>query len=226
MENLDLLMVLAGENPKTRPRTSHAIKVHKEMGAVHGSKIPIYFSGSHAGVNGITLPAGKISLCEQMRQYALRQGVIDTNIILEQPRQGVGSLDTFANLVYAWDLIPSQFSEVGLFSERDHMERVLWCARKVFDRRAEFFTFSSEPDVIRGSVGRMQEKLSLQTLRFDLRNISEGDRYKIQEYMEMVHPFHALTYGNKPRASFYGVMAFVGKVLNARSREKQEFFED
>ena len=51
MENLELLMVLAGENPKTRPRTSHAIKIHNEIGAVHGARVSIYLTGSHSGLN-------------------------------------------------------------------------------------------------------------------------------------------------------------------------------
>ena len=94
-------MVLAGENSKTRPRTNHAISIHNEIGTIHGARIPIYLAGSHSGLNGIYLPKGKKPICEQMRGYDLQKGVRDEYLILEQKRQGIGSLDTIANFIFA-----------------------------------------------------------------------------------------------------------------------------
>ena len=88
-----------------------------------------------------------------------------------------------------------------------------------------FIPFGSEPDIIQGIIGSMQEKATFQTLRLDFINIKNRDTEAIQKYMETTHPFHALTYGNKPKPPFYGTMVFIGKLINARSEEKQEFFE-
>ncbi|MFA4952615.1 MAG: YdcF family protein [Candidatus Pacearchaeota archaeon] len=218
MENLELLMVLAGENAKTRPRTNHVIKIHNEIGTVHGARIPLYLTGSHSGLNGIYLLEGEKPICEQARDYALQKGVKDEYLILEEKRQGVCSLDTIANFAFANEIIPKKFHDIGLFTEVGHMQRGLWCATKVFSDMADFIPFSSEPDIIRGIVKQMHEGVTFQALKLDFLNIKDGDTKAIQNYMETIHPFHALTYGNNPKFSFYGLTAFMGKILNARKK--------
>ena len=226
MENLELLMVLAGENSEKRQRTNYAIKIHNEIDAVHGAKIPIYLAGSHSGLNGIYLPKNKKPICEQMRDYALEKGVKDEYLILEKKRYGVGSLDTIANFVFADEIIPKEFHDIGLFTEKGHMQRVLWCAEKIFSNTAFFIPFSSEQDIIQGIIKNMQERATLQALKTDLYKIVDGDREAIQSYMETTHPFYAQIYGSKPKFSLYGLMVDLSRFLNIRSEEKQEFFED
>jgi len=218
-------MVLAGENSQSRPRTNHAILVHNEIGHVHGSRIPIYFAGSHSGLNGIYLPKGKLPLCEQMRQYALKKGVNDKDIILETPRRGVGSLDTLANFVFADNIIPKHFSTIGFFTELPHIPRASFCSKIVFGD-TPFYSFGSEPDILKSHLAKVQEKLTLFSLILDFKNIQKGDMAAIQKYMEITHPFHAITHGNKPSFSFYGAMVYFGRALNSRSKEKSEFFQD
>ncbi len=156
-----------------------------------------------------------------MRDYALQKGIKDEYLILEQKRQGIGSLDTLANFVFANEIIPKEFHDVDLFTEEGHMKRALWCAAKVFSDAANFISFNSEPDVIQGIIQNIQERATLQALKLDFLDIPDGEFELIQEYMETFHPFHALTYGNKPKSSFYGAMVSIGKLINARSRENK-----
>jgi len=227
MKTADLLVVLGGESDFSR--TDNAVMVHNEIGLVNGARIPIYLCGDHSGMNGIYLD-NCTPQSEVMRRRALEMGVSDEYLLVERKREtrigfpAVGSLDTFANFVFADDLIPAEFSEVGLFTEVGHMQRSLWCARKVFGSLARFVPFKSKPDIIKGDYGRFMESIASFAFRMDLSDVSPGDKIALQRYMETKHPYHALTYGNEPRFSLHGVLAKLGKITNARSKEKELYY--
>ena len=215
-KNLDVLMVLAGEDSKDKPRSNKAVEVYHEYG-----RLPLLLTGSHSGMNGIHLPKGIKPLSHQMRDYILKNDVKDEDIIIENK-----SMDTVANFYYSRSegLISCDTKTIGLDTDAFHMNRSLWLAKKVFRKSPEF---TAVPSDYEGSPGqKMQEFILRIALRADIYGIADGDFDALTIYMRHIHPFHALAYGNKPEFSLYGFICETVRKsgIDVRAQEKAERF--
>lgn len=216
-QNLDMLMVLAGEDSKERPRSNKAIEVYHEYG-----RLPILLAGSHSGMNGIHLPKGVKPLSHQMRDYILKNDVKDGDIIIEDK-----SMDTIANFYFSrLEGLVKYNMKVGVDTDKFHIKRSLWLGKKVFGEPLEF---TAVPSDYKGSLGqKIQESILAIALKHDLSAFIDGDFdfMALRDYMHYRHPFHAIAYGNTPKPSWYGFLIERAKKsgVNLRAQEKEELF--
>lgn len=212
-ENIDILMVLAGEDAQTRPRTNKAIQVYNEYGS-----IPVLLTGSHAGAHSLYLPKGMQPLSHQMREYMLEKGVKDSDIIIEDK-----SLDTIANFYFPYtEEILSYGDKIGLVTDEKHMPRSKWLSKKICGFGLHFTQIPSPTEY--GICFSIQEKIITACLKWDLIDIQNGNILDLHYYMKKVHPFHARLKRNNPKFSFYGLLASAsmkGKDLGINIREKE-----
>lgn len=190
-QNLDMIMVLMGENSRTRGRSRKAIQTYREYG-----RIPILLSGSHSGVYGLVLRNGEEPACIRARRYFLEKNVRDEDIVIQAK-----SVDTVGDFYYSQELGLTG-KGIGLVTDSWHMQRSLWLARKFCGDDSKFHPIPSEdsPDIFRG----LQEIALKIALYFDMVNIPDGNFELLKKYMESKHPFHSAACGNKPEPSFYG----------------------
>jgi len=203
-KGLQALLVLAGENPKERPRSKRAIEVHKKYG-----RIPVILSGSHAGMHGPNPPRGERKSCIQMQEYMIRRGVKFEDIILEGR-----SMSTLANFYYSQPIILELgATRVGLITDPVHLKRSMKCARKVFADTVGFIQIPSASNC--GFSSPVQEWVlrTCTTIDLGIRKIKDGDYEALTYFMENVDPYHAPTYGNKPGITLHNTLIKVAKAV-------------
>ncbi len=215
MENapgdLKKLIVLAGENLKTFPRTNRAVEIYHEY-----RRIPMILTGSHSGLHGLVLPKGQQPISHQMRTYALGKGVRDEDIVIEDK-----SLDTVANFYFArlGGLILPGEKDVGLVTDVKHIPRSRWLARKVFGKATEFISQPSESEY--SPSFWVQEAAIMAALTWDLGHIPPGDLEKLTGYMKKTHPFHSYLY--HPDSNFKPNRSLYGFLVNRARKSKKDF---
>ena len=205
-ENLEAIIVLGGED-KERRRSKRALSIYQEDGP-----LPIIVSGSHSGIHGIIRASGIEAESHEMRNYLLSQGVKDSDIIIEDK-----SMDTLANFYFSYPKIES-CENIGVVTDEHHLDRSLWCAKKVFGR-----DLIGIPARLMNELGKSElfkyllvEKAAKSALRTDfaLLGIEDGDYRAMTWYMENIHPYHAYAHGKSPRPSMYFMqLAFIKQFL-------------
>lgn len=220
-QNLDMLMVLAGEDSRDKPRSKKAIEVYHEYG-----RLPLLLTGSHSGMNGVHLPKGVKPLSHQMRDYILKNDVKDGDIIIEDK-----SMDTIANFYFSLlEGLTRNCENVGIDTDQFHMRRSLYFANLTKKVLGEISEFVAVPSDYKGSLGqKIQESILTIALKHDLSAFTDGDFdfIALRDYMHYRHPFHAIAYGNTPKPSWYSFLIERAKKsgVNLRAQEKEELFK-
>src|SRR3989338_11254793 len=122
----DTILVLAGENLKTHPRSRRAIEIFRE-----GRAGSIFVTGGHGGFS--TNPAEKTN-GEYIYEYLLEQKIPENKVYCDNR-----SLDTLGNFTFPI-IEPQQgnpklsdLDSLLLITEKEHMERAVQYATKVLD---------------------------------------------------------------------------------------------
>lgn len=195
VESLDALLVLAGEDEQTRPRTSHALRVYKRVSRKRSSPLPLVLSGNRSGLSGPRRPQA-----QGMRDFLIDAGVPHGHVFVEER-----SLDTYANMVLSAPVLDAIGARsVGLVTEEFHMPR---------SADLYFAVRGSAPCALPVPTGYdikhvISEPLARYTLLADLsqHGVRAGCLDDHEWYLKEKHPFHA----HSPPWTLYG--EFVGLV--------------
>ncbi len=204
-KNLDALLVLGGEGSE-HSRSNHAVKLYKESLVSRKKPLQIIVSGSQTGLN-----AGKCKEAESgaMEKYLVSQGVSKRDIFTEK-----NSIDTISNVVYSQKVIDSiNAKKVGLVTDRFHMERGLWSAKKVLGKGYEVYPCSNKKNT--SIVGKAKEKAVKYAQAIDLfaTKTKAGNKESFRKYIEEKHPMTAQNYGHKAPFGAYkaGISLMTGR---------------
>jgi len=208
VKKLDLIIELAGEDSLTKSRSEKALQIYA------GGRLPIIAAGSHSGLVGPKLRNGVETEYEKISNYLISQGVNQEDLVMEKK-----SLDTFGTFYYlrAENFIP-EGSEAGLITDRFHMPRSLFLARKVFGDYANFVPIVADEKV--GFVDSFVEKIYGWMTYLDLRGIEDGDFNEIEYCIKNKHPYYSEKYWENQEFSWQGLII---KLLKKTNLKKMPF---
>src|SRR3989344_5800258 len=180
---LDALLVLGGEGNNSR--TNHTHKIWSRVSEERRSPLRIILTGHHSGMSSMV---SERTESEMMRAYLEILGV-PKNLMLKEEQ----SLDTLGNYYFAYGLVDqvcsgSNSKTIGIVTDGFHIDRGMWAARMVLGSGYTIYPIPSpkEGDWKRNAI----ERLIINAWRFDLRNISAGDREEFADYFATRHPMH------------------------------------
>ena len=187
-QTLDAMLVLGGEDHKNHTRSDHAHHLYQQVEASRRHvPLQLVLSGSHSGLDRYLPPLPE---AEQMRRYLAGVGVPVDSMHMETQ-----ALDTIGNMVFSWPILEqitsgSATRRFGIVTDRYHMTRSLWLARRVFPAEYELHPLPTERDSL---TQRTVEAGVRFAIRHDVHiaGIQSGDKEAWEAYMLEKHPIHA-----------------------------------
>ncbi|NQU79067.1 YdcF family protein [Candidatus Woesearchaeota archaeon] len=182
--SLDALLVLGGESSEHN-RSHHAHYIYS--GIKRKGHLDLVLTGRGSGLNK-TLPVEPESVVMQKYLYSL--GVPEKKMHLETE-----SLDTLGNMIFSQPILNQILSsyvskKIGLVTDRFHMSRSMWIARRVFG--TNFYIEPLPAEQTTSLFGNMLEFAVKTAWRYDLwrERIVPGNQQGFDTYMREKHPFH------------------------------------
>lgn len=187
-QTLDAMLVLGGENHQNRTRSDRARYLYQRVDAMRRpTPLQLVLSGSHSGLDPYLPPLPE---AEQMRRYLAGAGVPVDDMHTETQ-----ALDTIGNMVFSRPILDQLASgsakkRFGIVTDRYHISRSMWLARRVFPASYEIHPLPTERDSLMQRVIEAGAKWAIQ---YDLRceGIQPGDKAAWEAYMREKHPIHA-----------------------------------
>lgn len=207
-KSLDALLVLGGEG-ESYSRSNHASKLYKASRETRKSPLKIVLTGY---CNGLSLKAPEKAESEVMKEY-----LISCDIPAEVIYNETKSLDTLANVIYAQPILKEIDAEkIGLVTDKFHMPRGMWSAKRVLGKSYEIYPCSNEKQT--SLVGYLIEVAIKNAQKIDLfiAGIKAGDQKAFEKYLKEKHPFHAPKHGNKVPLGAYKLGISLYKLLRGK----------
>ncbi|GEM_PF-3558935 len=187
-QTLDAMLVLGGEDKQHRTRSDHAHYLYQQVEATRRhAPLQIVLSGSHSGLDRYLPPLPE---AEQMRRYLAGAGVRIDDMHTETQ-----ALDTIGNMVFSRPILDqltsgSSTKRFGLVTDRYHMSRGLWLARRVFPADYDIHPLPTEQDSLMQRVIEIGVRWAIQHDLYRT-GIQPGDKAAWEAYMREKHPIHA-----------------------------------
>lgn len=126
----------------------------------------------------------------------MKERLLDLGVTEDDMQTETSSLDTLGNVVFSRPIIDQLLSgyttkRLGLVTDKYHMKRGLWTAKRVLPIEYEVQPLPTSKEA--SLFGRAIELAVKNAWRFDLwrESIQPGDQEKFEDYMSSKHPIHA-----------------------------------
>jgi len=207
-KSLDALLVLGGEG-KSHSRSDHASKLYKATKETRETPLKIVLTGY---CSGLSQAVPEKAESDVMKEYLISCGV-PTEVIYTETK----SLDTLASVVYAQPILEEiDAKKVGLVTDKFHIPRGLWSAKRVLGKNYEIYPCSNEKQA---SLSRKLTEAAIknaQRIDLSIAGVKVGDQKAFEDYLKEKHPFHAPKHGNKAPFGVYKLAIYLYKLLKGK----------